>query len=67
MATKRDPTPVKGEIVELQLTLNPRGRSVVHGTLLVDGEMRTVKHELPDAAKAAIGEAILKAVVSFVY
>lgn len=49
------------EIVELQLTLNPRGRSVVHGTMLVDGHMRTIKRELSDSAKQSIGESILKA------
>jgi len=62
MATKSTSTTLKDvEIVELQLTLNPRGRSVVHGTLLVKGEMRTVKHELGDAAKHSIGQSILTA------
>jgi hypothetical protein len=33
-------------VIELQVQVNPRGRSVVNGTLLLDGEMRTIKHEL---------------------
>jgi hypothetical protein len=33
-------------VIELQVQVNPRGRSVVNGALLLDGEMRTIKHEL---------------------
>lgn len=53
----------KTRIVELQVQINPRGRSVVHGTLLVDSEMRTIKHELSQSESLRIGEFILNALV----
>jgi hypothetical protein len=49
------------EIVELQIFINPRGRSVVNGTLRAGGEIRTIKHELTDRQKSDIGEFILRA------
>jgi hypothetical protein len=51
----------KTEIVEIQVFLNSRGRSVVNGTLLVDGEMRTVKHDLSFEDRSLIGKVILNA------
>jgi hypothetical protein len=47
------------EFVELQVFLNSRGRSVVNGTLLVNGEMRTIKHDLAHLAREQIGKVIL--------
>lgn len=46
-------------IVELTLVLNARGRSVVHGTLTVDSEMVTVKHELDSVTKDKVGSYLL--------
>lgn len=39
------------QIVELQVQLNPRGRSVINGTVVVAGEMRTLKIELSSAER----------------
>lgn len=60
---RRESTPTSSdvEIVELQVYLNSRGRSVVNGTLLVSGHMRTVKHDLSLVSFRNVGEAILKA------
>jgi hypothetical protein len=41
-------------VIELQVQVNPRGRSVVNGTLLLDGEMRTIKHELSISERSEI-------------
>lgn len=51
-------TPAKA-VVEVQVYLSTRGRSVVNGTLVVDGEMRTIKHDLSDSEKSRIEEVIL--------
>lgn len=61
MASKTAPKPEKASIVELQVYLSSRGRSVVHGTVLVGGEMRTVKHELSYNVREDIGVFILDA------
>lgn len=59
MATKAPRATSVAEVVELTVFINPRGRSVVHGTMNVDGELRTIKHELSDAQKADVGKCIL--------
>lgn len=47
-------------VVEAQVYVTARGRSVVNGTVVVDGEMRTVKHDLDDAAKNRIIEVLMR-------
>jgi hypothetical protein len=41
-------------ILELTLVLNSRGRSVIHGTLVVDGEMRTYKAEIDSKTRESL-------------
>lgn len=48
------------EVVEMQVYINSRGRSVMNGTVVVDGEMRTVKIDLYDVDKTSIQESISK-------
>jgi hypothetical protein len=59
MAKSKDSTHVSVHIVEAQAHISHRGRSVVNGTLSVDGEMRTVKHDLSEAEKSAIERVIV--------
>lgn len=61
MARKQDARTYSSQLVEATVSLNPRGRSVVHGTLLVGGEMRTFKHELDYEEKSKVTEFILSA------
>lgn len=53
------PSPV---IIEAQVYVVPRGRSVMNGTLLYEGVMRTFKQELDEKAKNVFIEEILKMV-----
>lgn len=48
------------EVVEMQVYINSRGRSVMNGTVVVDGEMRTIKIDLYDVDKTSIQESISK-------
>ncbi len=51
------------QLIEAQIIINPRGRSVMNGTLLYDGVMEAFKHELNDSLKAKFIELILSASV----
>lgn len=48
-------------LIEGQVAIIPRGRSVVNATVLVGSEVRTAKHELSEAEKLAFGKLILEA------
>jgi len=41
------------KIVEFQLYISPRGRSVVTGSMLIEGRVQSFKHELDHAEKVA--------------
>jgi hypothetical protein len=58
MATKKT-TPI-GEVLEVTIVVNPRGRSVVNGTIVdAGGKFHTVKKELDDAAKSRVTSLVL--------
>lgn len=48
-------------LIEAQIVINPRGRSVMNGTLAFDGVMETFKHEINERLKAQFIELILSA------
>lgn len=45
-------------VLEAQVAIIPRGRSVVNATVLEGSEMRTSKHELSDSEKLLFSELI---------
>jgi hypothetical protein len=47
------------KVVEVQIHLSSRGRSVVNGTLTVNNDLRTVRHELSEKEKSSIESLIL--------
>jgi len=61
MARKQSAQTFRADLIEATVSINPRGRSVVHGTLLVGGEMRTFKHELDHEEKSNVTQFILSA------
>ncbi len=60
MATKKEPAKAVS-LIEAQIVIAPRGRSVMNGTLVYEGVMETFKHELSDSLKAKFVELILSA------
>lgn len=48
-------------LIEAQVVINPRGRSVMNGTLLYNGVMETFKHELNPSLREKMIELILSA------
>jgi collagenase-like PrtC family protease len=49
-------------VLEASVYLSSRGRSVATGTLLIDGEMKTFKHELDSTEKSDVSSLILSVV-----
>jgi len=47
-------------IVELQIFLNPRGRSVVNGTLVIDGRTVTLHKEISSDLKEDLEDFVLQ-------
>lgn len=52
-------------LVEMTLMIVPRGNSVVHGTILQEGEMRQFKHTLSDQEKSRFAELALD--IAYIY
>lgn len=63
MAKTKQPTSAltAGILVECVISINPRGRSVITGTLASNVGIRTFKHDLSDSEKSDIEEFIFKA------
>jgi hypothetical protein len=54
---KQTKQPLK--VVEVQVHISSRGRSVVNGTVAFGGDMRTVKRELSDREKSQLESLIV--------
>jgi len=68
MATKKLPERAQRvSLVESVIQINPRGRSVVTGTLVEDGELQPFKHELSDSEKSEFIKLILSGWEHFPY
>ncbi len=52
-------------LVEMTLMIVPRGNSVVHGTILQEGEMRQFKHTLSDKEKSEFAQLALD--IAYIY
>lgn len=57
--SKQTPSKEGGHVIEATITINPRGRSVVHGTLLISGDVKTFRHELLPSERSDVEELIL--------
>lgn len=46
------------QLVEVMVSLQSRGRSVINGTMLIGSEVRVFAHELSDEEKSSLRELI---------
>jgi hypothetical protein len=59
MAKTKTPSGISvTEVIEVQLYIPPRGRSTMNGTVVTDGVVRSVKHDLNESEKSAIKDLV---------
>lgn len=64
MARKQEARTVSARVLlECQVHLVPRGRSVINGTMLVDGYPKTFKQELDSSARNRFEELVLREII----
>lgn len=63
-ASSKDVRSMKfGGVIDATISLESKGVSVVHGTLLVDGRIRSFKHQLTGPQKDHLSECLLAYVI----